>query len=624
MKLVRLAKPGVLLLLLLLILSACGDSPDDDTIPPNGGDPVIGSITLIASSPQLPSSGQEPVTLTAFVRNTSNVLMEEIDVNFAANNDGLLQIIRDTTDASGSAQALLSTPSNPSNREITVTAQAGTISQTIMVQVTGTTLAVSGPTSAMLNANAELLVTLRDSAGIGIANTPLSITSAAANPISPAAAVTGPDGRTTITITIHNPAAGGTDTITINGAGSTTSHNLTIATDILTFIAPVTATEVPIGEPQAITVEWLSSGNPIADAPVELATTRGNWVENGDDQPTISRTTDADGRVTANILANNAGPATITATTTEGLAIKLEILFVATTAASVTLQANPAIIGTGEPSEILAVVRDSANNLVKNKRVDFVIDADVTIGNVSPSPVITDMFGRASTTYTAGPVSSGLDEVIIRATVAADGVNGSTSLSVAQKSLFISLGTGNQLEVLDEMRYSLPYGVMVTDSAGLPVANANVTLSIWPTRYRKGFYERVEETWMRVLTLPDPPNDTCPNEDVNRNGILDPGEDLNNNNQLDPGAVATINNDSDTVYTVTTDANGFATFNIVYFKGYATWADIELTARTEVAGTESTKKASLTLPILITDIQGDESPPGNPSPFGTTADCFGW
>ena len=74
--------------------------------------------------------------------------------------------------------------------------------------------------------------------------------------------------------------------------------------------------------------------------------------------------------------------------------------------------------------------------------------------------------------------------------------------------------------------------------------------------------------------------------------------------------------------TVTTDSNGFATFNISYGKNYALWSRVRIVAQTTVAGTESSKAIDVRLPILSSDI-GDQNvaPAGRTSPFGVAALC---
>jgi hypothetical protein len=341
-----------------------------------------------------------------------------------------------------------------------------------------------------------------------------------------------------------------------------------------------------------------------------------------------SDVTDGNGDATVTITSNNAGPAAITARTTDlsgqPIETQVQINFVATTPTQMTLQANPGTISVNPPgtaeerSTITATVRDANFNLVKGVTVNFTL-FDVTGGEISPASAVTDEFGQASTVYTSSSTASALNGVTVNAVVAGfPVVNAAVNLTVAQRSLFITLGTGNTIVESDPTIYEFPYSVLVTDTAGLPVPNALVTLNIVPvaaatgqTAYFKGYYVLSppppgEAPWVQVVTA------SCFNEDANQNGILDSGEDFNANGRLDPGNVATVSANN-----LTTDASGFAFFNVVYAQELANWVRVELTARASVAGTEATEVTRFVLPILASELtNADASPPGNPSPFG--------
>ncbi len=182
------------------------------------------------------------------------------------------------------------------------------------------------------------------------------------------------------------------------------------------------------------------------------------------------------------------------------------------------------------------------------------------------------------------------DGVVITAAIGA--VTATVTLTVAQRPLFVVLGTGDVVNTPTSTQYALPYSVLVTDADGNPVAGAIVDLSVLPTHYHKGFYDKVSDVnhncgWQKVLTSP-----ACENEDRNQNGLLDPGEDFNNNGRVDPGNVATASPS-----TVTTDTSGFAFFNVVYAKQY-TWVEVALDFN------------DCTVP-----------PPGQISPFGIAVTC---
>lgn len=88
-------------------------------------------------------------------------------------------------------------------------------------------------------------------------------------------------------------------------------------------------------------------------------------------------------------------------------------------------------------------------------------------------------------------------------------------------------------------------------------------------------------------------SDVYPNEDANRNLILDTGEDANSDGELTPpnsasGAVPT---------SVTTEENGVATFDLIYLKAHAAWIETEITADAMVLGTETRSTLIFWLPF---------------------------
>jgi hypothetical protein len=243
---------------------------------------------------------------------------------------------------------------------------------------------------------------------------------------------------------------------------------------------------------------------------------------------------------------------------------------------------------------------------------------------------VTDIFGRATTNYIAGTTPSAQDGVRVDAIIlspdpddsTADPIEAFVTLTTARRALFITLGTGNTIVKPDAVRYRKPYGVLVTDATGNPVANARVAIEAWPTRYHKGFWSGPFDTipaWVQVETLTDPWAAGCPNEDINRDGILNipPDIDTNNNRILDPGNVVAVSTPN-----VVTDGTGFADFDLVYFQQFARWVDLELTARAVVSGSEGTERAFFRLPILADDVNdSDVIPPGQTSPFGESNTC---
>ncbi len=596
--------------------------------------PVAGvtRIDLLVSSPQLGSNGTGNVTLTALVRNAANNVVSNVPVNFAADSGGV-QVINGTTDTTGTASALLTTGGDQNNRVITVTARTGNLVSTNTVQVTGTTLTISGANTSVLGGRATLTILLRDSGGVGIPNEQVSISSTLGNMLSASTVMTDSTGQASVEVTARVP---GNDTIQVAALGATASSRLSISADNFVFSTLPAANQVALQQLGVITVHWDRNGTNQVGQTLTFSLTRGSFSASlpcpTTPVSTTTAVTDGSGNATVTICSDNAGPSAISASAgSAGPSAQVSLAFVAETPAAIVLQAAPTTVGVNAPgtttqqSVITAVVRDSAGNLVANRQVTFSL-TDVSGGQIFPAAATTDSFGRASTIYTAGSSPSAQDGVVI--TAAVGGISSQVTLTVARQALFVTLGTGNQILIPSNTTtlYSQPYSGLVNDANGNPISNATIELNVRATRYQKGFYSPFFNSngacigWGKVLSVrgtadPDDGDQACDNEDRNQNGILDTGEDLNNNTSLDPRIVVSV------PQTVTTDATGFAFFDVTYAREF-TWVEIELEARAAVQGSEASARARFFLRGIASDFSDCEvSPPGQVSPFGLATTC---
>lgn len=616
----------------------------------------IANVRMITNNPQLGSEGNtEGVIISAIVTNKNNNLVEGIPVTFSSclkkegtNNEcdsnpsaggaGELQSLQvegstalaGVTNASGRAQARLTTQINHDNRTILASANALTITSLVPVEVTGTTITVTTDKKNMvIGDSADISIFLRDSANRGINQQHLTVSSTNGNTLNDLqsgatgqtiSVKTNASGQANVRLIANIPGRDNQDTITVRKGSAFNQLEVNISDDNFT-LSTSRGTEINLNTQQEFVVHWDKVGTPQANITLNISATRGNLSTN-------IVNTDSAGNASFTISGTNSGPAVITASATGGgPTAQINIEFIATVAARVDLQANPSTIGVNtsnsdiQQSNILAVVRDPANNLVKGKLVNFNLQ-DITGGRLFPASAETDSFGRASTVYTAGLSSGAADGVKVTATVVGTSVRDEVRLTVAAKSLFVTLGTGNKIVVDGPTRYKFPYTVLVTDAAGVAIKETDVVLKVLPVSFRKGNYDWNGKTWVATEFV------KCPNEDTlsvdpgkNFNGILDAGEDSNGNGRLDPGNVATFDVGG-IVNTVETDANGFADFFIVYPQDFATWVDVQLSATTAVSGSEGSDLREFQLPVAAADLSNeDASPPGQPSPFGIGNSC---
>ncbi|MDZ7811184.1 MAG: Ig-like domain-containing protein [Arhodomonas sp.] len=118
--------------------------------------------------------------MTAVAKDQNNRVVEGAEVDFRSDSGDLL-VAQAVTNAAGQATASLGPGDNPRNRTITVTARMEGASDSVEIEVTGTTISLSGPSSVPIGATAAFTATLVDSAGNGIANSTVDVTSAQSN-----------------------------------------------------------------------------------------------------------------------------------------------------------------------------------------------------------------------------------------------------------------------------------------------------------------------------------------------------------------------------------------------------------------------------------------------------------
>jgi hypothetical protein len=569
--------------------------------------PTVGTLTLTTTTPTLPSDNSLSATITAIVRDQQNRLLANVPVSFSSTSGAIATTGNGNTNASGQVTATLTTPGDPSNRAITVTATAGAITQTINVDVAGTTLAIAGPPTLALNASGAYTITLADSAARGISGRVLTVSVNNGNTVTPTSVTTDSQGRATAQLTVANAGA---TTISVVGLGLTATQAVAVNADSFTFTTPAAnGAELTLSGPPGtpVTVRWLRNNAAVADGTiVNFSTTRGTL--SAASAPTVG------GNATVNVYSQNAGAAVISATgSLAGIPVTAERTaeFVALTAASIDVQPGVFTIAPRQSTTITAIVRDAGNNLVKNKPVTFTL-TDNTGGSLSVGSAVTDSQGRAQTVYTAGAGTSAQNGVNVRGSVVEGGTTifDDVQLTVAQQSLFISIGTGNTIEEPNPAQYRLPFVVQVTDANGSGVAGANLTMSVLSIRYLKGQRAWNGSSWTGYLG--GAPTGICADEDVNRNGVLDTGEDVNGSTRLEAGNIALVSPSA-----VTTDATGVALIGVLYPQEHAYWLEVTLEARAGVAGTETARSTTFLLPGASSDFNRQETaPPGPSSPFG--------
>jgi hypothetical protein len=624
----------------VLTVAACGGGGGSPgTVSGSSGSSATtpSSISLLFSSTELPSSGiaGTEVTVTALVKNSGNNAIASSPVTITADS-GALTNVSTTTDANGRATALLSTSGDRTNRKITVTAKAGNVTVTGTVNVTGTTVTITGPSGVTAGGSGDFAVTVRDKAGVAIAGVPVTISSANGNSITIKASGGGSasapltDSQGTVTVTVRGSVVGD-DTLTASSQGTSTTKTYNV--NSVSLIASTATKEASVSSCTRISARYENAGVG-QNGTINISTSRGQvytdaacLVPLGSSNVPV---TAGDAQATY-IKSGTAGTATITATVVNGPTAQTEIKFFAplTSTATINIQSEPSVVspsgsGQSNTSVLTVYVRDgtASNNLVKGAVVEFSILTDSSGGVLSnPAVVTTGDDGTAKVTFTAGPSTTSANGVQIQARIQGTTKTATANLTVSRRSLFITAGTGNKLETPSTSTYRQDYTVFVSDATGNPVSEVTVVAKGQVMFYRKGRYRfdsdqaTPEMGWVYAT-----PHYVCANEDLNNDGNLDPGEDANNNGTLEARIPFTV------TPSAKTDTNGTAVISLLYPRDRGNWTDVRLTfTGSTPGGTEAVYTTSTyTLPVLATDLSDQNTaPPGSPSPYGVNDCSFG-
>lgn len=584
---------------------------------------AVPTLTLTTDSGTLLSAGTagNEVTVTALVRDANNTVMPNVAVDLKSDS-GSLTLTSRTTNAQGIVSEKLGTGGDATSRAIKITATVpGATPATAVVNVTGNKLTINAAPTINVGSSADITVKLVDSAGNALVGKTVSFSSNA-NSLSVkggGAAVTNAGGQLVLS---YAASGGSADVITVKSMGEIASAG--IAINASTFAVKVLDSLGNLASSASINSCATVAVTNAPGSSVTISSSRGTvYGDAACSTPLAGALTLSGGAATAFVAATSPGVATLTANA-GGQTTQTDLEFVApvTALTTISVQADPAVIGvnttgsTSQQATLRAIVRDGTpqNNLVKNATVAFSIISDPSGGSLTqPAVVTTGSDGVATTSFIAGTSATAKDGVQIQAQlVGGSGPTAVAKLTVAQKSLFISAGTGNTVGVPSSATYQMDYVVIVTDAAGNAVSGVKLTASVLPVQYFKGYlgYNAPSGPWVPVVRTP------CSNEDVNGNGILEAGEDINGNGVLDPGIPVTV------TPSVTTDAGGRATVSLIYPKDRVFWLDVNLTIRGQASGTEPSYTSLVHLMGLGSDYATQTvSPPGANSPYGVSTLC---
>lgn len=523
--------------------------------------PVASDLTLALSGSTLNNGGTNTITATVIAVDGNRNVLPGIPVTIKVDASAVAQVSSAVTDVNGTLTAEIGIGSNRSNRVISVTATSGALTRSASFVVIGAKLNAALVNRVKPGATGNVIeYTLVDTNASPMASQAITITRSAGG--APATGATDANGKYRYSYDATGVVDGTTLTFTATAAGATRDDLVEVKLD---------------QTPPNVTKDIKSAS--ITPSPSVIPV---NQVGSTDNQ------------------------------------VELRALFV-----------------------------DDKNEPIPNVRVRFDLadtpsgNTDGTVdwvGNSGGQPSYSDVAGVARGTFIPKTRSSPTNGVTVRACYdkvdfpAGTCPNAVTNtLTVANEALAVNIRTNELIKQGEaELTYIKEFVVMVVDSAGQAKADVQITPSVDLPAFHKGFYvfNDVARQWVQVRTLAADegyewvagspgywkklaavptdlfsgmPKTTCPNDDVNRNGVREAtvhtamppaltlrGEDLNWNNELDPRksdvAVKMVGSSR-------TDGNGLAIVQIEYGKNLASWVDFVITVTaTGVSGTEARAK----------------------------------
>jgi hypothetical protein len=352
--------------------------------------------------------------------------------------------------------------------------------------------------------------------------------------------------------------------------------------------------------------------------------------------------------------------------------------------ATPSLAASPNVLAVNAPasttnkSTLRFLFVDQFNSPIERVRVRFVdnttglpaVNASISSGT---STLYTDASGTVSAQYIAGQNSSPTNGVTVRACYSASDFSASIDpitgcpagassvtalLTVAGQALAVSIGDDNVMEK-GPGTYIKRFAVTVADAAGRAVAGAPVDISVDLTHYAKGedlspFFDvsGVEGSDRLGLTVVPPnvpaqayPSNPaadpsgansprysvnpatrservwCSNEDLNRNGNVDPGENLDGS--LDANFQSTLEpRKSDLIVSydnpaiTATNSSGILVIKVEYSQRFATWLAYKVRVTANVAGSQGMAERQFVTDALQADVPNGSF---HQPPYGTHA-----
>ena len=668
-----------LLLSLAVLLVGCGGSGNGDgaftgdigngvsngeEVNAEPGDAV--DIQATADKVEIVADGTDFATINVLVRDSSNIGVEGVPVTVSIDRPDsyTLLVDRKNTAADGTVSARLSSRESRAGNALVTASIDGTdkVSNPLGFTFVGSSLVVEPASLDLVVADRESVTArVRDGSGspAGFASVcvdlPSYLSSEALGPVFGCEVGLLGDENGEATFDVTAEGAGTDDLIRISAVGNEVDVPVTVSVPNIAFDSPdpdeVFAkskdVQVVVSVPQATEETF-----------VRFVTTSGTFSSSGLPEATVQV---SDGTASDDLVGFSSGRVTILAenlNSEEKTSVSIVTFDDAELTAEETflaIQATPASLSVGDDNR-------STITLTATRFVDEQLEneeGEDLPGNLEPVPpgtpvrfefvgsslgaslssplALTDLSGNATVRLTAGEIPSSGEGLAVRACIDTIEKCDRVNVQITDKPGSISIGLGNVLETTnDETAYQLPVSVIATDISGNALENVDVSVSVWPTRYRTGV--RDGDGNPDII-------DTFLNEDVNRNVTRDPNDLWSTGGGGRNNGVVNVSGSRTTCASagsgeptidetfgsidasengckllpestaagsvptrISTDTSGLATFNLTYLKDRADFVEAEIRATTVVQGTEVQASRTFWLPRLDDDDNLPDSP----------------
>lgn len=552
------------------VLAGCGgggDKAGDNPFNPNGGGstpagPQAAQLSITASSLSVRSGQAEPVDLTALVQSSAGVGLAGVNVAFSVPLDaGAVISGGGASSELGRVTSTLDYSISKANRNIVVTATAGTLTQKITIAVTGTTVSgVPAPSTVQPGGSGTVAFKVLDSENNPV--TGAAITVSAAN-FPSVTDVTDANGQFSYGYAVPASFTGTGIAFTATAAGATVTSSVIVnqpsgpvaVPDAVGTVGQATAEALPSvvavnsdgSELNSTTVRLKVFDNTASSLPIKNMRVKFRL------DPTAIQLGGRFASSTFTVFTDDNGVASTT-------------FYPGTQAGRTRIQACY------KPSDF-----SNTADCPNSSTADLTVKNEAVNVSIGPEALVATENGQYSVQYVVKVVDSAG-----RAKPNAD-ISARLDLAGYRKGF-----------------WERPVGA----TEWTPVFTMPDTVT----------YQDVD---VSVISYRG-----CRNEDTNRNNVLTGPKDVDSDGVLEPSAAGASLQILPTANGATkTDNSGSILLKVSYLKNVASWLRVKIYVNAGVAGTEGLGTFTQELRPPITDVKAEGEPAFAQNPYGDGPDC---